>query len=680
MVTLVIFLNLFFAPSVSLWVYYKRRNSEPQVSVSLLMQYTIFAACNVPFTKIGIALARVLFGWHISIDSGYYTLLALMSAVSLPVLIDKLKAAYVHREDLYCRGKAFLTKRSIKYKAKVLMYLPIVASIVITYIIRKPLELYLGNVNEFLFTMNDFLPWLVLISVVFLVVAGMLVVLLPDALFTLVSVVSLWFAVASWLQDLFLNKKLAEVNGGPMDWGALGSLPKNNLLIWLALLVGAFWLFTVCRRMWPSVVKCTAGALCLIQLVAVASVLISAPEPPQSDLTLSGETQMQLATEDNVIVFILDTISNNTVSYVLEQYPHTKDIVKDFVYYDNVCCDYYCTFPSVTHLLTGTEFEFGNEQFEPYAEDWLKKAWSSERCQLFFQKLKDNGYTSHLNDSVSSYVFGNAENLEGKFDNVVQKIEMQADTVKILQKLLKFSAYCCAPYVAKPQLEVLTSDFADAMVPKDVQMPITDNAKYYKHLQEEPLSVNPEKKKLFVINYLNGLHAPYTLSADGSYTESATSDEVMQGLFTILEEYFSQLKNLGLYNSSTIIIMGDHGDGSPKGLSPAFFMKQSEDKRDHMAINSAPVDYNDFQATILKLIGEDDGSFGPSFFDWNEGDERRRIVYSRVDSEDGPYINGSFWNLYYGYVYYHDAEELAKHVINDGPDTVEYANKWRNGS
>lgn len=696
MVTLVILINLFCVPVVSLWIHDKNYKIEPEASVRLLMQYAIFVACNVPLTKVGIALVRVILGWNISIDSGYYTLLAIVAAVLLPELLDKIQVYFADRtillqdiktiyeillnkvKSLFQQSKIILTKRSIKYRQKLIVSLLLVALIVITYIIRKPLEIYVGNANEFLFVLSDFLPYLVLIALGIFVITGVLSVFLSDAIFTLVSVLLLWFGVASWMQDLFLNKKLSEVDGGPMDWDSLGSLPNNNLLIWLVLLFVAILLCIILKQKWFSFTKLLAGGLCLVQLVAIGTVFINMPEQKKPELVLSGDEQMYLASEENVIVFIMDSISPHVTSTVLHQYPEASSIIKDFVYYNNACCDYYRTFPSLTHILTGNEFDFGNELFEPYAEDWQKESWESERCKLFYQKLKDNGYSCRYYEDISNirYTIGSTENLYGKFNNI-QEAEMHTDTCLLLQKLLKLSAYCCLPYTVKPQFEVLTSEFSGVVSPEDMHMPISDNAEYYKRLTQERLSVNYDEKKLFVVNYLFGVHPPAQLTAEATFVEQSTGEETMRGLFTILEEYFDQLKSLGLYDSSTIIIMGDHGNTTPEGFSSDFFIKRAGDNRDLMEINSAPVDYNDFQATILELIGANDGSFGSSFFDWNAGDERRRIIYIWYADDKKPKVAGSSWNFYHGYVYYHDAEELCNHVRNGEPDIIERANKWR---
>ena len=207
----------------------------------------------------------------------------------------------------------------------------------------------------------------------------------------------------------------------------------------------------------------------------------------------------------------------------------------------------------------------------------------------------------------------------------------------------------------------------------DFPAPSYTNVAFYNRLVSQRLSVSPEVKKCFYVNHLEGVHKPWHTSADASFFEEETSEvETMRGLFTILQEYFNQMKELDVYNDATIIVMADHSSGQDS-LSPMFYLKQKNETHDCTEVNSAPVSYQDFQATILELIGHNNGDFGASFFDWKPGEERCRTVYIIFHDENAPLVKGSDWNRYLGYTYYKDAEELHTHMIEDGPDFIETA-------
>lgn len=83
MVQLVVFVNLFFVPAIALYMIYWKKNKPLQVKLDLLFQYCTVAACNIPLTKIFVFIIKKASGAFISIDSGYYTLAALLSAFLL---------------------------------------------------------------------------------------------------------------------------------------------------------------------------------------------------------------------------------------------------------------------------------------------------------------------------------------------------------------------------------------------------------------------------------------------------------------------------------------------------------------------------------------------------------------------------------------------------------------------
>lgn len=81
MIQLVIFINLFFVPLLPLYVLYRKKQKSLKPNLDLLFQYGIIVACNIPLSKVFIALIKIISGKSISLDSGYYTLAALLPTI-----------------------------------------------------------------------------------------------------------------------------------------------------------------------------------------------------------------------------------------------------------------------------------------------------------------------------------------------------------------------------------------------------------------------------------------------------------------------------------------------------------------------------------------------------------------------------------------------------------------------
>lgn len=557
-----------------------------------------------------------------------------------------------------------------KYLNKVLISACVLLLPVISYLILGPLEVFFGNAKDFAFSYSDFLGVFLMAAAIVLVAGGLLLAVLPQKINGLFLSVILGVGVASYIQNMFMNIKLSENDGSPMDWSTLGNFPIVNLLIWILVLAAILVLYLKIKD--KALLLCgISGFLSLIQLVAVVSLFLmsSPPAVEANELHMHGDKQFNLSAEDNIVVFVLDTFGNTKIENLLLEDPDALEGLEDFTYYSNMDCGYYTTFPSVTHYLTGIDFDF-----EANSVEWMRSAWNSERADLFYDKLHDMGYTCNLYSDGSFEVTGEMQNLYGKFDNV-QAAKTKVDQKKLIRLLGKISTYCYVPYVIKPYFEVLTQEFGGVVSLVDAVNPIYDNPKFYDQLISQKLSVDDTMDKTFVIQHLFGLHAPYTTGRNAEFVEESTVEETTQGLIYLVNEYLDQMKQLGVYDDATIIIMADHGGWWANDPQPIFMIKQPRETNDVMPVNAAPVSLSDFQSTILTIIGSNDEVFGTSIFDWNEKDTRERTVYMRMDDPSMPVVPGSYFNAYYGFTYSTDKHELIEKMYGS-PEIIKSATPW----
>lgn len=108
MVQEVIFINLFFVPVLSLYILCYKKQQSYKI-MDLLLPYCMLTAFNIPLTKVFIFLVRRTSGIFISIDSGYYTLIALFSAYLLARCCAFLGQVHVEVEIVKCEAEADAT-------------------------------------------------------------------------------------------------------------------------------------------------------------------------------------------------------------------------------------------------------------------------------------------------------------------------------------------------------------------------------------------------------------------------------------------------------------------------------------------------------------------------------------------------------------------------------------------
>lgn len=552
----------------------------------------------------------------------------------------------------------------MKFITKLKRTLLIVLLPIVSYGILGPLEFYFGNQPELPFQYTDFLGYFLVISVAVWLLVSAVLAALPEKVGNVIGALILGFGAASYIQNMFMNAKLGELDGSGMNWEALRIYTMINWIIWIVIILAVLCISLSLKKYWNTFSMALSGFLSAIQLVAAAFLLITAA-PPDKDfgitLQASGEKQMSVAANDNIIVFVLDTAGNKNLENMLDVYPDALDGLHDFTFYNNADCHYHYTFPSMTHFLSGEDYDFEME-----SQDWLEKAWTSERAVRFWDDLHEAGYSCNLYSPEIGYVYGNIENIEGKFDNIIP-MQTSIKTKMLLQLLEQITKFKYMPYVLKPLYEMSTNAFTWVVDREDNY--VTDNGDFYQLLTDQKLSIDSDMKNAFIIQHIHGMHSPNLLDENAKTASGSTAVKTMKGLTVILDEYLNQLRDLGLYDDAVIIIMADHGSWNDGDTQPIFFIKQSNETHEEVQVNTAPISLDDFQATILDILDKDYSGYGTSIYDWSEGTHRDRTIYIRVVDRDYPSVTGSYNNVFYKYDYSTDREELNRKV-EEGPDEV----------
>lgn len=504
----------------------------------------------------------------------------------------------------------------------VYMLLPI-----LLYGILGPLEIYAGNSDEMVFILKDFFIFFLIMSIIIWLMGSFILALLPDKLRNILHVVIFIFSVLSYIQNLFLNTKLMNLNGSAMDWDSMHGTMVSNLVIWLVLI----GLFTVIPFVWKNhYQKVYLGIMAFIsavQFVTIISLLIVTVPIRYSGRTPSPEGEFETASGNNIIVLSFDTCYNTQFEETMEMHPEIAETLKDFTYYNNADCHYTYTFPSVAHMLTGVEY---NCDISP--SEWRDSCWHEERSMNFYNTLHALDYECDL------YVFGFMRNEIGPFENLTDIFDNTIETVPVINHRLlytemeKMTIYKYVPYILKPRFEVMDYVIYEMAFWDANDIPY-ENSEFYQILKEDGLSVNESINNKFSYIHLLGLHEPRHTSADGTYSEAETSlSETSEGIAVIMQEYVKQLQNLegDIYDNATIIITGDHGIDISTA-QPIFFIKPPHTSQEEMQITSAPISHDDFQATVLTCIGQNTDGYGTSVFDWKDGDLRTREYWDQAE-------------------------------------------------
>ena len=313
---------------------------------------------------------------------------------------------------------------------------------------------------------------------------------------------------------------------------------------------------------------------------------------------LSTSNITELSSNKNLIIFLVDRLDAKYVDNALGKTPEVFDSLTGFTYFDDHISLYGRTFPSVTYMLTGVENDFSQKR-----DDYFRSAYQNSE---FLNVLKKNNY----------------------------KIKIYTDS---------YYAYTDASVMGR-----YTSNLSE-----DEANKFTTDQKYvYDLVNNSEFSLDNEQNNFSFI-HIQGCHMPNVY--DESFNDMGEDHPdrwnelvAINTSIQIINVYIEELKARGLYEDSTIIIVGDHAAAisDKKELSgvrrTALLVKPAGQSRGGIKINSSYVSHENLWATALKSEGLlYNYDFADSVFDVSTNRQTiRKYVFQRMDS-------GFFENITY---------------------------------
>ena len=498
-----------------------------------------------------------------------------------------------------------------------------------TFVFFGPLEVVAFSGDSLVFTYQDVVWLLAGMLLAILAVTVPLLALIRGKLFNYIVSILFTVAVGGYLQALLLNGGLGLLTGDSIQWTEHAASAVGGLLLWFGIGCAVLLVMYLHRKFWAKMVRIISLALVIMQLVPAVAILGGYYKKAQpsgiNGYFLSDEAFAELG-EENVLVFVLDRLDYDYIAQVLRKYPDFFDGLDGFTSYTNAISGYARTKPALIHMLTGAE----EDAFQVPAQQYYAEAWE-EKTNLL-QILQDQSYSAHLYTNIrnlfseASFATRYTENAS----NGTAGMNYQATA----EKLLRLGAYRHAPTVLKPFLWADTNYYnTDIYYPSRNAAYQYNDAEYALQLQ----SAEVTKGNAFKLYHFFGPHAPYTMNADGtaSETETTVMDQTM-GSFVNLMKIFQRMKELGIYEDATILITGDHGsavsDTRPlqKATRIGLFYKPSGSAGTPLQESSAPVSVTNIPATIAKAVGADYSAYGPALDEVAEDAEVTRVYYKTV--------------------------------------------------
>ena len=377
-----------------------------------------------------------------------------------------------------------------------------------------------------------------------------------------------------------------------------------------------------------------SGCMTLMLLVtACSTALTNGALIPKVHLHISEENEFNMSSDENFVIFVLDTADSREFTSLLEDHPEYRDIFADFTYYENMMGNYSCTMNAVAYILSGEWFE--NQ--EPLA-DYLNDVYLNSPL---WEELWSRGYQIDLyEDDIRAQDDSVADN----FGNVYHTTVRPNSYLELAKEELKLVGFRYAPYDLKRYCETreIYFDALQVSEPDGTTAGIftEDNMAFKEALLENGVVMDQEQKN-FKFIHLEGAHAPFIYGGDMEYVPGGDYRQNMEASIALTAKYIDAIKESGAYDNTAIIVMADHGyngqgDETDRDVwmrpAPMFLVKGMREQHDTMQISEAPVSYVDLWDAYMRLM---DGKQSDAIFDWKEGDtrERRYLRYSFSETD-----------------------------------------------
>lgn len=493
---------------------------------------------------------------------------------------------------------------------------PTTLFLVVTYAVFTPSSLFLGNISEFSLHYINIVP-VILCMALFLFAAVYFIALWLIREKTLPFYIAFFFSitVGAYIQSNFLNSELPILDGTLIRWEEYRKENIISTLVWVFCIVIIFAAIYFGKEKSEKVIKYISYFFSAVQLVSLVVLIVMNPLSEDASHGFSKEGEFTVGSQENIIIFIIDTLQEDVFEEYLASDSYAQDgTLSDFTVFDNAVSGGAPTAVAMPLLLTGSEYD----PSQPF-RDYLTEAWNETPL---YDDMHRNGYDVRIYSTpvdISGFP-------DGTFDNYITVgnswIEDYAGFGSSLYQLVN---YLLMPQFFKESFWLSTETLLYHINNTDYKL---NDVYFHNDFVDAGERLQPAYEKAFRLYHLNGLHPPYSMTEDFDrvWSFGVAEQTVLRGDMRIIYAYINEMKRIGVYDKSTIIIAGDHGrhsHGNPE-TNPAVLIKLPMEKHE-LAYNSSPIHFRNINATIAGTVFDDYSAYGPSVYDITEESDVERL-------------------------------------------------------
>ncbi|MDR1760062.1 MAG: sulfatase-like hydrolase/transferase [Fibrobacter sp.] len=558
---------------------------------------------------------------------------------------------------LFLRPKNKLTVKIARRTA----FYAVSCSFVFSLFFLMPLDLYLHNfINFNIGVWGIIFPFFIVSVTLLLVLLIVFPLVFRGGFLNIVTFGLCGITLAAYAQVLFLNGNMKMLTGDVLFFSdmSFSSVFVNWVVFIMIMCLPVVFYYTLLQY---KKIRWSTGIISISIVVLgmqVAGIIAAIPAYNSSSFdgfvslgynnskdsqnySLSYDNVFSLSDDENILVFILDRLDVKFMDTALADYPELYEQLDGFTFYENNTSMYSGTFPSIVHLFTGVFYDTKESWPEYFDRAWAKRN--------IIDVLRENGYTSTLLVSKAS-AYSNIKHIQNRASNItpITEKDITLHYPEIIKTVLSVSLGRVVPYLFKDLFimnisEGFSNEFYKTTNPNIVLPSISGkrDVEFYTHLKMKGLDTL-SRQKVFSFAHLYSVHGKnyhYDPKTESVEFYNGTNNDALRGSLEILNEYFKQMKALGVYDKTTIFILADHGrwttyvteNGHQQyrdEVTASLLIKPKNSRGRLVRDSMAELSHVNFGASILQSAGIPHEDFGASYFDIIENGESQVRIHS----------------------------------------------------
>ena len=523
-----------------------------------------------------------------------------------------------------------------------------------TLCFAAPAEIVSASAGSLVVRLVDVLPVIVGMFLLVWILLAAVACLFKKRAFVVVVAVVFSVALSCYTQALFMNVGLPQADGGVVHWDDYTTITVLSAAAWIALIAVSVVAVIRYPRKAQMGFCLVALALVVVQGAGVASLFVGesgASNVAGRTMMVSEKGLLDVSAKTNVVEFVLDNYDTALLEQAVSEEPEMFDGFEGFTWFKDSAGSMIPTRYGNVFLLTGVL----PREDEPFSAFLANRYARSP----YLGDIRKAGYDVGVySDTLGEQYLSAYEAIQHLFrytSNIAPLDRDAMDVPATAASLLRCALYRDLPWLVKPLAwfytdEVNRSMFGSGRAASDKTPYLMDDGSLLSRLRTEGLSTNDQDASYRYIHVI-GAHDPFSLDRNGEEVGVGNSNPLDQaiGSMKIVETYINELKQLGVYDQTTVIVTTDHGSwwcqegeiDQPKSpivlFKPAASVAGGRDKP--LAVSESPVSAGDILATVEEVIGApNSASFGESLVDkvedgsyYRKGEQTRYFYMTTSD-------------------------------------------------